>query len=75
MQPYAGIQVSQYQALGSSNMTVADVGVNWLLSGYNKISLNYQSRPVYQQDPKTFVYTEMPSARRGMIYLQYQISF
>jgi len=75
LQPYVGAQVSQYQALGSSNMTVADVGVNWLLSGYNKISLNYQSRPVYQQDPKTAVYTEIPSARRGMIYLQYQISF
>jgi hypothetical protein len=75
LQPYVGVQVSQYQALGSFNMTVADVGVNWLVSGYNKISLNYQSRPVYQEDSKTVTYTEINSARRGMLYLQYQISF
>ncbi len=75
LQPYIGVQVSQYQALQYTNMTVVDAGVNWLISGYHKISLNYQSRPVYELNTTTKNYTDVESARRGMLYLQYQISF
>ena len=75
LQPYMGVQLSQYQALLYSNMTVVDVGVNWLISGYHKISLNYQSRPVYEQQASTKNYIDIESARRGLLYLQYQISF
>jgi len=75
LQPYIGIQVSQYQALQYTNMTVIDAGVNWLISGYHKISLNYQSRPVYELNAVTKNYDDIESARRGMLYLQYQISF
>ncbi len=75
LQPYIGAQVNQYQALAYNSMVMVDMGFNWLISGYNKISLNYQSRPVYQEDTKTIDYTQINSARRGMLYLQYQISF
>jgi hypothetical protein len=75
LQPYFGVQVSQYQALSYDHMVMAEMGVNWLISGYNKISLNYQSRPVYQVDPTSKNLVENASGRRGMAYLQYQISF
>jgi len=75
LQPYIGVQVSQFQALSYDNMTVVDLGVNWLVSGYHKISLNYQSRPVYSQNAATKIYTDIQSARRGLLYVQYQISF
>ncbi len=75
LQPYVGVQVSQFQALGYTSMVVGDAGINWLLSGYHRISLNYQSRPVYQQNVTTKNYTDIESARRGLLYLQYQISF
>ncbi len=75
LQPYIGTQISQYKALQSNNMVMCDVGVNWLISGYNKISLNYQNRPVYEQDAVTKNYVDVESARRGMLYLQYQIAF
>lgn len=75
LQPYIGVQVSQYQALLYSSMVMSDIGVNWLISGYHKISLNYQSRPVFEQQTTTKNYIDIESARRGMLYLQYQISF
>ncbi len=75
LQPYIGTQVSQFKALPSGNMVMCDVGMNWLISGYNKISLNYQSRPVYEQQAVTKQYVDVKSARRGMLYLQYQIAF
>ncbi|HXB39691.1 MAG TPA: hypothetical protein VNZ49_04065 [Bacteroidia bacterium] len=74
LQPYIGVQASQYQALQYNNMVMAEMGVNWLISGNHRISLNYQSRPVFQQDPVSKNYVEIQSARRGMLYLQYQIS-
>ncbi|HEX7414768.1 MAG TPA: hypothetical protein VF411_12065 [Bacteroidia bacterium] len=75
IQPYLGVQVAQYQALQYNSMVVADIGVNWLVSGYNKISLNYQSRPVYQYTPSTNEYLGSGSGRTGLLYLQYQIAF
>jgi len=74
LQPYIGIQVSQYQAFLYNHMLVADIGINWLVSGNNKISLNYQSRPIFEKQ-KDGSYLDIESARRGMLYLQYQISF
>lgn len=75
LQPYFGAQVSQYQAISYDNMVMTEIGLNWLVSGYNKISLNYQTRPVYQIDPTTGNLVENVAGRRGMIYLQYQVSF
>ncbi len=76
LMPYVSSQLAQYQALKFNNMVMAEAGVNWLISNYNKITLNYQSRPVFQSnlnssgDPM-----DNKSARRGMLYLQYQVSF
>ncbi len=75
LQPYIGAQISQFKALQSNNMVMCDAGINWLVSGYNKISINYQSRPVYEQQAVTKNYLDVESARRGMLYLQYQIAF
>jgi hypothetical protein len=74
LQPYIDMQVSQFQALGSNNMTMFDAGVNWLIKGQNaKISFNYQSRPVYIE--KSGAFNEVTSARRGFMFVQFQASF
>jgi hypothetical protein len=73
LMPYFGVQGGQYQAL-RDNMVMVDIGVNWLISAGNKISLNYQSRPVFEKQPDGSV-RDIESARRGMLYLQYQIAF
>ena len=74
LQPYFDVQLSKFQALGNNTMLMADAGINWLIKGQNaKISLNYQSRPVYTD--KAGTYTEVPSARRGLLFLQYQVAF
>lgn len=75
LQPYFGVQVSQFQAIAYDNMVMADMGLNWIISGYHRISLNYQSRPVYQVDPISKNLVENVAGRRGMVYLQYQVSF
>jgi hypothetical protein len=65
LQPYFGVQDSQHQAYQYNHMVVADIGVNWLVSGYNKISLNYQSRPVFELNSTTKNYEDVEPARRG----------
>jgi hypothetical protein len=72
LMPYGGVQLSSFRAL-SDPMLVAEVGLNWLPGGANKLSLNYQSRPVFANQPDGTV-REIRSARRGMLYLQYQIA-
>jgi hypothetical protein len=73
LQPVADVTVANYKALNSP-MIMYDAGVNLLLNGHNaKLSLNYQSRPVYSYDALTGTSNEIKSARRGMFIVQYQL--
>lgn len=72
LMPYFGLQLGQYQGL-KDNMLMAEGGVSWLPGGMHKVSLNYQSRPVFENRPDGSV-AGIGSARRGMLYLQYQIA-
>ncbi len=72
LQPYLGIMDANYAALKSS-MMLAEAGVNWLISNGSKMSLNYQSRPVFKYDNNGNI-DEIKSARRGSIVLQFQLS-
>ena len=74
-QPYGMLTYANYQAL-KDPMLLWDLGVNYLIKGHNsKFSLDYQSRPVYNLSTTDYQIHEVKSARRGMIVLQYQISF
>jgi hypothetical protein len=70
LMPYATIQTAKYNRL-DKQMTVFDVGVNWLIKGHtSKITLDYQNRPLY--DPVTLTSV---GSRRSQVVLQYQIAF
>jgi len=74
-QPYGQFMYANYQAL-KDPMMLWDLGVNYLIKGHNsKFSVDYQSRPVYNISTTDFQLHEVKSARRGMVVLQYQISF
>ncbi len=74
LQPYASAIYAKYQKL-KDPMLVYNVGVNWIMSGQNsKISLDYQSRPIFNTDANGDL-RETKSARRGMVVLQYQVAF
>ena len=74
-QPYGQFMYANYQVLKDAVITW-DLGVNYLIKGHNsKLSLDYQSRPVYNISTSDYQLHEVKSARRGMIVLQYQISF
>lgn len=71
LMPYASLMSANYERL-SDTMNVYDIGVNWLIKGHtSKISLDYQSRPVYQQQGADWVKTD----RRGQVVMQYQVFF
>lgn len=72
LQVYASAQISKYQAL-KDNMMLYEGGVNWLINGdhHSKLTLSYQSRPVYSKDSNG---DNVMTTRRGMAVLQYQIS-
>jgi hypothetical protein len=72
LMPYASLQSADYDRLRDA-VNVYNLGVNWFISGQNgKISLNYESRPVYRASA---VANELEkSGRRGSWILQYQIS-
>lgn len=75
LQPYASGFYAQYNRLKDPAM-VYDLGINWLINGQNaKISLDYQSRPIFYQDAVSGDISESKSARRGQIVLQYQVMF
>jgi hypothetical protein len=75
LQPVADFTWANYKGLNAP-MVVYDFGVNLLFHGHNsKLSLNYQSRPVFAQNTTTGIGEEIKSARRGMGILQYQIFF
>jgi hypothetical protein len=73
LQPYASIQYSNYQAL-KDPLLVYEAGLNWLINGghNSKITLGYQSRPIYTKDNNG---EWINSSRKGMVVLQYQVSF
>ena len=73
LQPYGSIQYSKYQAL-KDPMVVYEAGLNWLINGghNSKITLGYQSRPIYTKDTNG---EWINSSRKGMVVLQYQVSF
>jgi hypothetical protein len=75
LQPVADFTWANYKGLNAP-MVVYDFGINLLFHGHNsKLSLNYQSRPVFAQNLTTGIGEEIKSARRGMGILQYQVFF
>ncbi len=67
LQPNLAIQYSDFDGLNDPT-TVYDIGINCYFKGHaNKLSLNYQSRPIYNKT------TKKVDERKGMIVLQYQI--
>ncbi|MBL7911924.1 MAG: hypothetical protein JNJ41_12775 [Bacteroidia bacterium] len=75
LQPYVSGIYANYQKL-SDPVTVYNIGVNWIMGGQNsKLSLDYQSRPIFNTDASTGNITETKSARRSQIVLQYQVAF
>lgn len=74
LQPYGQIIYANYQKL-KDPMICWDLGFNWIIAGQNsKISLDYQSRPIFKQETNGDV-TAVKSARRGQVVLQYQLTF
>jgi hypothetical protein len=75
LQPVADVMLANYKGLNQP-MLLYDFGVNLLLHGHNsKLSLNYQSRPVFSRNATTGIGEELKSARRGMGIIQYQVFF
>jgi hypothetical protein len=68
-QPNIAIQYSNFDAL-TDTMIVYNLGINYYIKGHsNKLSLNYENRPVYQNKNNQLKIEE----RKGMVVLQYQI--
>jgi hypothetical protein len=66
------LQTASYDRL-DKQMTVFDLGVNWLISGNTgKLTLDYQNRPVYSLAGNNLVRN---STREAQVVLQYQFSF
>jgi len=75
LMPYVTTQLSGYQYFDYKVMAVFDVGINWLIKGHNsKFALDYQNRPYFSQ---VLASVDVPkeTARKGMVVLQYQLSF
>jgi len=71
LMPYASLMSADYDRL-ADRMNVYNVGVNWLIKGHNsKLTLDYQSRPVYKQEGTEWV----KSGQKGQAVLQYQVFF
>lgn len=74
LQPYIDCQYSIFQRI-KSPVIVPNLGVNWLISGHNsKVSLNFQSHPVFITDGNGDI-IESKSSRRGGVIIQFQIMF
>lgn len=71
IQPNTAIQYSNFEALNDP-MVVYDLGVNVFFKGHaSKLSVNYQSRPIYAVTSTNEVRTNQ---RKGQWVLQYQIT-
>jgi hypothetical protein len=72
LMPYATIQSAKYDRL-DKQMTVYDVGINWLIKGHtSKISLDYQIRPTYSPQGSDLI---RDSGMKSQVVMQYQILF
>lgn len=75
LQPYVSGSYAMYQKL-KDPVLIYDIGLNWIIAGQNsKISLDYQSRPIFNTNTTSGEIHETKSARRGQVVLQYQVSF
>ncbi len=75
IQPYISGSYANYQKL-KNPVLIYDIGLNWIMAGQNsKISLDYQSRPIFSTNLATGDISETKASRRGQIVLQYQVSF
>jgi hypothetical protein len=73
LMPYATVQSANYSRL-DKQMTVYDIGVNWLMKGHNsKLSFDVQVRPTYEQRGAPFL--EQDAVRKTQLVVQYQIMF
>lgn len=71
LMPYASLMSAKYERL-DKQMNVIAAGVNWLINGHaNKISLDVQNRPYYEQQGTNLI----RSGRKNQVVLQYQIYF
>jgi len=71
LMPYATLQSAKLDRL-DKQMNVYSLGVNWFIKGHmSKITLDYQSRPVYELQGTDLIRTD----RKGQLVLQYQIFF
>lgn len=72
LQPYASAQLSLFDKLADP-MLMLEGGLNWLIHGNHtgKLSVNYQSRPVFEQQSNGDITN---TSRKGMLVMQYQIA-
>ncbi|PKP47330.1 MAG: hypothetical protein CVT95_05805 [Bacteroidetes bacterium HGW-Bacteroidetes-12] len=72
LQPYAAAQLADFDRL-KDKMLMLEGGVNYYLHGKHnaKLTLNYQSRPIFKTELNGDITT---NERKGMLQLQYQIS-
>ncbi|WP_420387290.1 hypothetical protein [Roseivirga sp.] len=71
LQPYVATQTATLDLLDDT-MVMYEVGMNWLISGHaTKVSLNYQSRPVFNQNQANEL---VSTDRKGMTVIQLQVS-
>jgi hypothetical protein len=74
LQPYFSILYANYEKL-KDPVLVYDLGLNWIMGESNsKISLDYQSRPIFNSDLNGNI-SDSKSERRGQLVLQYQLAF
>ncbi|AEV32684.1 hypothetical protein Oweho_1696 [Owenweeksia hongkongensis DSM 17368] len=70
IQLFGALQHSTFDALDDP-MLMYELGANWLIAGNNaKLSLEYQSRPVFETDALGDAKT---TARKGMVVMQLQV--
>jgi len=75
LQVYGDGMMAFYDVLNEP-MLVWDAGFNWLIKGQQaKISLNYQSRPVFEYNATNYSGSELKGGRKGMFVLQLQAGF
>ena len=74
IQPYIASQISNYQYLDEL-MIMFEGGINWHIRGKHseKLTLNYQNRPVYSIDATTG--DNKVTTRKSMVQLQFQLGF
>ena len=72
LMPYVSYRYSKYDAL-DDKLNVYDAGLNWLMNKHqSKISVNYQLRPVFTNQPDGSVKNKHNASS---VWLQYQVAF